>query len=113
MSDVTPKTAKPGGSKPTVSDADIETQLQAIRDDVTAMTAMMSTFVSDKVHAFGATAEAAAKEASVRARKACDSMEDGMEKAEKALDHRVQDHPLQSILMAFGLGLLVSLLFRR
>ncbi len=113
MSDMTPKTAKPGASKPAGPDDDIDTQLQAIRDEVAAMAEMMTTFVSDKVHAFGATAEAAAKDASARARKARDRMEEGVEHAEKALDHRVQDHPLQSILMAFGLGLLVSLLFRR
>ncbi len=113
MSDITSKTAKPGGSKPTAAEDDIDAQLQAIRDEVAAMTEMMSAFVSDKVHAFGATAEAAAKEASTRARKTRDKMEQGVEQAEKALDHRVQDHPLQSILMAFGLGLLVSLLFRR
>ncbi len=113
MSDSTAKTAKPGGSRPTGTDDDIEAQLQAIRDEVAAMTEMMSTFISEKVHAFGATAEAAAKEASARARKACEKMEQGVEQAEKVLDHRVQDHPLQSILMAFGLGMLVSLLFRR
>ena len=113
MSDTAQKTAKPGGSKPTAADDDIETQLQAIRDEVAAMTEMVSAFISDKVHAFGATAEAAAKEASAQARKARERVEHGAEQAEKVLDHRVQDHPLQSILMAFGLGLLVSLLFRR
>jgi ElaB/YqjD/DUF883 family membrane-anchored ribosome-binding protein len=112
MSDTTQKTAKPGGSKPAADD-DIETQLQAIRDEVASMTEMMSAFFSDKVHAFGATAEAAAKEASARARKAREKVQRGIHEAEEVLDHRVQDHPLQSILMAFGLGLLVSLLFRR
>ncbi len=113
MSDETPRTAKTGASKATSAADDIETQLQAIRDEVAAMTEMMSTFVSGKVHAFGATAEAAAKEASLKARKVRDRVEQGVEQAEKELDHRVQDHPLQSILMAFGLGLLVSLLLRR
>jgi ElaB/YqjD/DUF883 family membrane-anchored ribosome-binding protein len=110
---MTPKTAKPGAAKPVGPNDDIEVQLQAIRDEVAAMTEIMSAFVSDKVHAFGATAEAAAKEASVRARKARERVQQGVEQAENVLDHRVQDHPLQSILIAFGLGLLVSLLFRR
>ncbi len=113
MSDTTSKTAKPGGSKPAGPDDDIDAQLQAIREEITAMTDMMSGFVSDKVHAFGSTAEAAATEASARARKARERVAQGVEQAEKVLDHRVQDHPLQSLLMAFGLGLLVSLLFRR
>ncbi|WP_309667486.1 DUF883 C-terminal domain-containing protein [Tabrizicola sp.] len=113
MSDAPQKTAKPGGPKPATPHDDIETRLQAIRDEVDAMTKMMSAFISDKVHVFGSTAEAAAKEASARARKARERMEQGVGQAENALDHRVQDHPLQSILMAFGLGLLVSLLFRR
>jgi ElaB/YqjD/DUF883 family membrane-anchored ribosome-binding protein len=113
MSDTTQKTAKPGGTKPAPPDDDIEAQLQAIRDEVAAMTEMMSAFISDKVHVFGATAEAAAKEASARARKARERVEHGVEQAEKVLDDRVQGHPLQSILMVFGLGLLVSLLFRR
>lgn len=113
MSDMTPKATKPGGPKPTGPDDDVEAQLQALRDEVAAMTEMMSAFVGGKVHALGASAEAAVKEASVRARKARERMEQGVAQAEKALDHRVQDHPLQSILIAFGLGLLVSLLFRR
>jgi ElaB/YqjD/DUF883 family membrane-anchored ribosome-binding protein len=113
MTDAAQKTAKPAGSKANSPDDDIETQIQAIRDEITAMTEMMSAFVNDKVHAFSASAEAAAKDASARARKARERVEQGVEQAEKVLDHRVQDHPLQSILMAFGLGLLVSLLFRR
>ncbi len=90
MSDTAQKTAKPGGSKPAPDD-DIETQLQAIRDEVAAMTEMMSAFVSDKVHAFGATAEAAAKEASAQARKARERMAHGVEQAEKVLDNRVHE----------------------
>lgn len=113
MSDMTQKTAKPGGAKPTTTEDDIESQLDAIRAEVATMAKMMGTFVKEKVHTFGATTEAAADEASARARKARDSMEQSVGQAEKALDHRVQDHPLQSILMAFGLGILVSMLIRR
>ena len=58
MSDMTPKTAKPVGSKPASPGEDIDTQLQAIRDEVTAMAEMMSGFISDKMNALGATAEA-------------------------------------------------------
>lgn len=69
MSDMAQKTAKPG-AKPVDADADIESQLHAIRTEVTAMTDMLSAFVKEKVHAFGATAEAVGDEASARARKA-------------------------------------------
>jgi ElaB/YqjD/DUF883 family membrane-anchored ribosome-binding protein len=113
MSDMTPKTAKLGGSKPVDAGDEIESQLHTIRAEVAAMAEMMGTFVKEKVHAFGATAEAAADEASARARKARDSMEQRVGQAEKALDHQVQAHPLQSILLAFGLGILVSMLIRR
>lgn len=113
MSDTAQKTAKTGGLKPDAANDDIEAQLQAVRDEVAAMTERLSAFFSDKVHAFGTTAEAAAKEASARAHKAREKVERSMHEAEEVLDHRVQEHPLQSILMAFGLGLLVSLLLRR
>lgn len=112
MSDMAQKTAKPG-AKPVDADTDIESQLHAIRTEVTAMKDMLSAFVKEKVHAFGVTAEAVGDEASARARKARDRLEHGVEKAEKAINHQVQDHPLQSILMAFGLGILVSMLIRR
>ena len=94
-------------------DNEIETQLHAIRAEVSAMADMMSAFVQDKVHGLGATAEAAADEATVRARKALGQWQHSIGQAEKALDHRVQEHPLQSILMAFGLGVLVSMLIWR
>jgi ElaB/YqjD/DUF883 family membrane-anchored ribosome-binding protein len=106
-------TSKAARQKPDAEDGDVEAQLQAIRAEVAAMAEMMSAFVKEKVHVFGAAAEAAAEEASARARKARDSFQQGVGQAEKVLDHRVQEHPLQSIIMAFGLGMLISLLFRR
>ncbi len=113
MADTILKSSRPGESRSTAPDDDLEAQILAMRVEVAALAEMMGTFAKDKVHAFGATAEAAAEEASERARKARDRVQQGMGQAEKVLDHRVQDHPLQSILMAFGLGMLISLLFRR
>ena len=113
MAEVTEKTAKTNGSKSVINEGDIEAQLEAIRADVTALSPMMGAIFKEKVHEFEATAGAAAEEANAKAKKARKYLEDSVDQAEKALDNRVQDNPLQSIAMAFGLGVLVAYLFRR
>lgn len=113
MAEVTEKTGKTNGSKSVDTPGDIEAQLEAIRADVTALSSMMGAFFKDKVHEFEATAGAAADEATAKAKQARKYVEESVEQAEKALDHRVKENPLQSLAMAFGLGVLVAYLMRR
>ena len=109
MADTTSRSAKPGDGKPAASGDDLDAQLLAIRAEMAAMADTMSSFFKDKAHVFGAAAEAATQDAASHARKARECLHQGVGQAET----RVQDHPLQSLLMAFGLGMLISLLFRR
>jgi ElaB/YqjD/DUF883 family membrane-anchored ribosome-binding protein len=109
MPDATSRTTRLAEAKPAAPDDDLDAQLLAIRAEMAAMADTMSRFFKDKAHVIGVAATAASDEAASHARKARDRLQHGVVQAEG----RVQDHPLQSLLMAFGLGLLISLLFRR
>lgn len=113
MADMNPKTAKAGGARPTSAEDDTDSQLDAIRAELARLAEMMSVFAKEQAQHLRASAETVAEEATEKARKARDDLAHGIGQAEKALDHRVQEHPLQSILMAFGFGVLMSLLIRR
>jgi ElaB/YqjD/DUF883 family membrane-anchored ribosome-binding protein len=113
MAELNPKTAKAGDFNPTPIGDDAEAQLRAMRAELASLAEMVSTFAKGEAHALRVSAEKVAEEATAKARKVREELAHGVGQAEKALDHRVQEHPLQSLLMAFGLGLLISLLMRR
>jgi ElaB/YqjD/DUF883 family membrane-anchored ribosome-binding protein len=113
MAELNPKTAKPADFRATPIGDDAEAQLRAIRAELAALAEMVNTFARGEAHALRVSAEKIAEEAAATARKVRGELAHGVGQAEKALDHRVQEHPLQSILMAFGLGVLISLLVRR
>lgn len=113
MAATSTKTDKAAGADAAPGTAEIEAQLHAIRTEVTALAAMVVAFGKDRAQAFRATAETMAGDTKDKVRNATDDLADDAKKLEQALDERLTGHPLQSLLVAFGLGMLVSLLLRR
>ncbi|MGB8812620.1 MAG: hypothetical protein WCC57_05490 [Paracoccaceae bacterium] len=92
---------------------DLVAQLSAIRADVAALTAMMGLYGKDQAQAFRASAESYTDEATAKARKMAADLLRETETVEKAIEDRLHAHPVQGLLMAFGVGVLISLLLRR
>jgi ElaB/YqjD/DUF883 family membrane-anchored ribosome-binding protein len=113
MAELNPKTAKPADFKAASIGDDAEAQLRAIRAELATLAELVNSFAKGEAHALRLSAEKIADEAVLKARKVKGELAHGVSQAEKVLDDRVQEHPLQSILMAFGLGVLISLIVRR
>lgn len=93
--------------------AEIEAQLHAIRTEVTALAALVAAFGKDRAQAFRATAGTMAEGTAEKVLKMTGDLGQEAKKLEQALDERLTEHPVQSLLMAFGLGFLASMLLRR
>jgi hypothetical protein len=90
----TPKTAQRAAPKPIDAEGDIETYLHAFRNEVAVIAALIGPLIKERVGSLNAIFTVAAKSAAARAGKARDSLKHGIEKAEKALDRRMQDFSL-------------------
>jgi ElaB/YqjD/DUF883 family membrane-anchored ribosome-binding protein len=91
----------------------MEAQLDALRADIAALAATLTAYGKDKVADMQAAADDVAGDAASRARAALRDVRRETDKLEERLQEQVQDKPLQSLLVAFGLGLVVSLILRR
>ena len=106
-------TDKAAGADTPPGAAEIEAQLHAIRTEVTALAAMVAAFGKDRAQAFRATAQTMTDDTREKVRHATDDLAHEAETLEQALDARLSAHPFQSLLVAFGLGVLASLMLRR
>lgn len=92
---------------------DLERQLEVIRADIAEITSLLGALAKEKLQEFEDGAGAAADAASTKARQARKTVEDKVGAAERAIEAELQEHPWQSLALAFGFGVLISLLFRR
>lgn len=91
----------------------IEAQLDALRADIAALAATLTAYGKDKMAEMQDAADGVAEDAAGRARAALRDVRRETDKLEERLQEQVQDKPLQSLLVAFGLGVVVSLILRR
>ena len=113
MAEMNPKTARPTGDDATKAPPLEPESLDAIRAEVMALADLVRSYVLDQAQQQRSRAEAAADEIAEKTRQARADLSKGIEEAEKALDTTVRENPLQSLLIAFGLGVIVSFLMRR
>ena len=91
----------------------IDSQLNSIRAELAALAATLTAYGKEKAEDLRATAEALTEEATIKTRETISDLRSEADRLEEALEARVKEKPLQSLLMAFGLGVLVSLFLRR
>jgi ElaB/YqjD/DUF883 family membrane-anchored ribosome-binding protein len=91
----------------------LDAQVAAIRAEVAALAAMLTSLGKDKVGEWQSAAENMTEDATLRARAAVKDIRAETEKLEEKLQAQVQEKPLQSLLVAFGIGVIVSLILRR
>lgn len=113
MAEMNPKTAPHARANPAAAEGTTEAHLHSIREEIAALAEVVRGFAKDQTQTLRQSVSAATDEASAKARKMRDGLAQSAGDAEKALDHQVQAHPFQSLLTAFGLGVLISFLLRR
>jgi ElaB/YqjD/DUF883 family membrane-anchored ribosome-binding protein len=92
---------------------DLQAQLDALRAELAALAGSLQADGKKMAEALKDRAEGLSEEAKVRARAALHDIRAETDRLEDRLEAQVRDKPLQSILMAFGLGLIVSIFLRR
>ena len=102
--------SKSEGSRTT---EDLERQFGIIRDDITALTNLMKEIGASKADE---TREAALAEATRLLERSRSALDDGRLKARQAavsVEDYIKEKPVQSALIALGVGFLVGLVSRR
>lgn len=92
---------------------DLQAQLDALRAELAALAATLQADGKKMAEALKDRAEELSDEAKVKARAALHDIRAETDRLEERLEAQVREKPLQSLLMAFGLGLIVSVLLRR
>lgn len=92
---------------------DLERQFQIIRDDITTLTRLLREIGDAKA---GETREAALAEATQLLERSQAALDEGRLKARQAkasVEDYIKENPVQSALMALGVGFLIGLVTRR
>lgn len=104
--------ADPHKDKAAATD-DLQTQLDALRADIAALAALLQTDGRKMADTLRARAEELRDQTRAEVESALGDIRANAGRIEDQLESRVRDKPLQSLLMAFGLGLVVSVFLRR
>lgn len=97
----------------TTASDDLQSQLDALRADIATLAALLQSDGARLADGLRARAEELTGEARARAEAAFGDLRANAGRIEERLEAEVREKPLQSLLMAFGFGLLLSLFLRR
>ncbi len=91
----------------------LEEQVEQLKAEIAALGETLRAYGKEAVNDLQAAAGVMGEEATLRAKAAMGELKAETDKLEEKLEAHVQEKPLQSLLVAFGLGIFVSLLLRR
>lgn len=91
----------------------LRADLGKIREDIAALTRTLGDTAAAEVKAGGARLNEAAHAAKERAQRLADSARAQGEEGIAALEQRIEQNPITSILVAFGVGLVIGKLLDR
>lgn len=92
---------------------DLQAQLDALRAEIASLAATLRDDGWKLAETLKDRAEGMSEEAGARARETLRGIRAETDRLEDRLETQVREKPLQSLLAAFGLGLIVSIILRR
>lgn len=92
---------------------EVSAELAELRKDITALTKTLSAFGEARLDGLSEATSASTEETIKNARQMLNKLRIDMQGLEKGVEEKVANNPIQSILMAVGLGFLVALVLRR
>jgi ElaB/YqjD/DUF883 family membrane-anchored ribosome-binding protein len=92
---------------------DISAELEQIKKDIAALGETLGSYGKARVKAFPDLASDSAEETLESARQAIKEIRREARTLEQTMERRVSDHPMQSLLLAVGLGYLIAFLSRK
>ena len=102
-----------GGQAGKTTEADIQAQIDQLRDDIAGLTKLIGTLGNEKASDARARAEKFRDDATRKGHEAYDRAREEAMSIEEDIEDHIRSRPLQSILMAAGFGFLMALLTRR
>ncbi len=103
-------TTSTAGTKTTTRDPskDLEAEIAALRDDVAAITATLGDIVKYRTEEAKAEAKKIRRRAEREGEAALETVQDSFEAAESELKSTIREKPIASVLMAAGVGFILS-----
>ncbi len=98
---------------PKISMDEIATEITQIRNDVASLGRTLGAFGKDRIGSVPDLASKATAETVENARHAMTEIRKEMTSIEHDMERKVTEHPMQSLLIAAGLGFLAAYLVRR
>ena len=92
---------------------DVSAELAQIRQDIAALTKTLGAYGEDRLGGLSDMASKSSQETLASAKHAIDEVRREIEAVERNVEGKVAEHPMQSVLIAVGLGFLVAFLIRR
>jgi len=108
----TSRKAEPTNNKHDVGD-DIAAEIAQIKNDIASLGKSLSAFGKDRIGSLPDIASQSTAETLESARQALKEIRDEMTSIEHDMERKVTEHPMQSLLIAAGLGFLAAYLVRR
>ncbi len=102
-----------GGQAGKTTEADIQAQIDQLREDIAGLTKLIGTLGNEKASDARARAEKFRDDATKKGQEAYDRAREEAMSIEEDIEDHIRSRPLQSILMAAGFGFLAALLTRR
>jgi len=90
-----------------------EAEFARLRDDVTSLMETVKEAAAKEAHGVAEAVRDGIDGAAQRVRSGSQRVKDGAEGAAASLQANVEEHPIPSVLLALGLGVVVGILLRR
>ncbi|WP_319517864.1 DUF883 family protein [uncultured Martelella sp.] len=101
------------GSAGKTTEADIQAQIDQLRDDIAGLTKLIGSLGGEKASEARERAEKFRDDATKRGQEAYDRAREEAMSLEEDFEDHIRSRPLQSVLVAAGVGFLAALLTRR
>ena len=93
--------------------ASFEAEFARLRDDVTSLMETVKDLAAKEAHSVAETVRHGIDGAAERVRSGSKRVKDSAQDAAASLQANVEEHPIPSVLLALGLGVVVGMLLRR
>lgn len=91
----------------------VEEEIARLREDVASLTATLKDITAREAHGVADAVRNGLGDAAERVRGASKRLRHGAEDVADSLKSSVEEHPIPSVLLALGLGVIVGILVRR
>lgn len=91
---------------------DLDAEIASLREDISAITATLGNLARQRTGEAKAEVQRAGRKIAAKSEEAVETVQENFENAEDEIKTMIRDKPIQSVLVAAGVGYLLSKVFR-